>query len=67
MVVDKSVGENYISNNKDLMLIGTLSGEPKAIAVGKKYPKLLEKVNIALSGMLEDGTISNLKEKYGVK
>ena len=67
MVVDKSVGDNYVSNNKDLMLIGILSGEPKAIAVGKKYPELLGKINTALGAMLKDGTISNLKEKYGVK
>ncbi len=67
MVVDKSVGDNYVSNNDDLMLIGTLSGEPKAIAVGKKYPELLGKVNVALSKMIKDGTISNLKEKYGGK
>lgn len=67
MVVDKSVGDNYVSNNNDLMLIGILSGEPKAIAVGKKYPELLGKINIALGAMLKDGTISNLKEKYGVK
>ncbi|HAS79617.1 MAG TPA: basic amino acid ABC transporter substrate-binding protein [Fusobacteriaceae bacterium] len=67
MVVDKSVGDNYITNNEDLMIIGTLAGEPKAIAVGKKYPELLKNVNVALTSMLEDGTISNLKEKYGVK
>lgn len=66
MVVDKSVGDNYVSHNKDLMLIGTLAGEPKAIAVNKKYPELLEKVNTALSEMLKDGTISNLRKKYGV-
>lgn len=66
IVVDKSVGDNYISKNKDLMLIGTLSGEPKAIAVNKKNKELLVKINNALNEMLEDGTISNLRKKYGV-
>lgn len=66
MVVDKSVAENYISKNNDLVLIGTMSGEPKAIAVNKNSPELLKRINIHLNEMLNDGTIDRLRNKYGV-
>ena len=66
IVVDESVAENYLANNDDLTLIGYHEGEPKAIAFNKDDVEFLEKFNKTLEGMLEDGTINNLRKKYGV-
>ena len=66
IVVDKSVADNYLKSNSDLMIIGYQSGENKSIAVNKKDTKLLEKINTSLKEMLDDGTIDNLKVKYGI-
>lgn len=66
IVVDESVANSYLNGNSELMLIGFQEGEPKAVAFNKDDTKLLEKFDKVLKEMLEDGTIDNLRKKYGV-
>lgn len=66
IVVDESVANSYLNGNPELMLIGFQEGEPKAVAFNKEDTELLEKFNKVLKEMLEDGTIDNLRKKYGV-
>ena len=66
IVLDESVANEYVKNNPDLILVGILEGEPKAIALSKNE-KEYEKINEALVELVNDGTIEKLKEKYKVK
>ena len=40
--------------------------EKYALAISKKYPELFEKIESALTELLEDGTIDDLKRKWGL-
>lgn len=40
--------------------------EKYALAISKKYPELFEKIESALVELLEDGTIDDLKKKWGL-
>ncbi len=40
--------------------------EKYALAISKKYPELFEKIESALTEILEDGTIDDLKKKWGL-
>ncbi len=40
--------------------------EKYALAISKKYPELYEKIESALTEVLEDGTIDDLKRKWGL-
>ncbi|MCQ8212737.1 transporter substrate-binding domain-containing protein [Cetobacterium somerae] len=66
IVLDESVADEYVKNNPDLILVGILEGEPKAIALSKNE-KEYEKINEVLIQLVNDGTIEKLKEKYKVK
>lgn len=66
IVLDESVAVKFVENNLELMLVGALEGEPKAIAFNKDDTELMEKFNKALQELIDDGTIQKLREKYGV-
>lgn len=66
MVLDESVSEKYIQNNPELMLVGVMNGEPKAIAFNKDNTELPKEFTKVIEEMLADGTIEALKEKYGI-
>lgn len=66
IVLDESVAVKFVENNPELMLVGALEGEPKAIAFNKDDTALMEKFNKALQELIDDGTIQKLREKYGV-
>ena len=66
IVLDESVAVKFVENNPELMLVGALEGEPKAIAFNKDDTELMEKFNKALQELIGDGTIQKLREKYGV-
>lgn len=53
---------------KDDYTIATLPGvtESYALAVSKKYPELLQRINATLTEMKEDGTIADFKRKWGI-
>lgn len=40
--------------------------EKYALAISKKYPELFEKIESALTEIVEDGTIDDLKKKWGL-
>jgi ABC-type amino acid transport substrate-binding protein len=40
--------------------------EKYALAISKKYPELFEKIESALVELLEDGTVEDLKKKWGL-
>lgn len=66
MVVDESVAQKFIDKNPELVMIGTLEGEPKAVAFNKDDTELAEKFSKVIEEMLNDGTIENLRKQYGV-
>lgn len=66
IVLDESVAVKFVENNPELMFVGALKGEPKAIAFNKDDTGLMEKFNKALQELIDDGTIQKLREKYGV-
>jgi len=67
IVMDESVAKKYAEANKeDLIYVGAVEGEPKAIAFNKKSTELQEKINKALQELIDDGTVEKLKEKYGI-
>lgn len=66
MVLDESVAVKYVEKNPELVFVGTLTGEPKAIAFNKDEKELAEKFSKVLNEMLEDGTIAQLREKYNI-
>ena len=47
-------------------MVGTLEGEPKAVAFNKDDTELAEKFSKVIEEMLNDGTIENLRKQYGV-
>lgn len=66
MVLDESVSEKYVENNPELILVGTLEGEPKAIAFNKEDTEFTEEFSKTIEEMLADGTIAALREKYNL-
>ena len=66
MVLDESVAQKFIDKNPELVMIGTLEGEPKAVAFNKDDTELAEKFSKVIEEMLNDGTIENLRKQYGV-
>ena len=66
MVLDESVAKKFVENNDDLVLVGSLAGEPKAIAFNKDEKELKDTFNKAIEELLKDGTVEELKEKYGL-
>lgn len=64
VVVDESVGINFIKNNSNLDIVGTFEGDHKAIAVSKEKTELLDTINTALEELLADGTIENILNKH---
>ena len=66
MVLDESVAQKFIDKNPELVMVGTLEGEPKAVAFNKDDTELAEKFSKVIEEMLNDGTIENLRKQYGV-
>ncbi len=66
IVLDESVAIKFVENNSEFVLVGSLEGEPKAIAFNKDDTELMEKFNKALQELIDEGTIQKLREKYGV-
>ncbi|WP_300330490.1 transporter substrate-binding domain-containing protein [Fusobacterium sp.] len=64
MVLDESVAKKFVEKNKDLVIVGNLTGEPKAIAFNKDEKDLKETFDKAIEELLKDGTIEKLKVKY---
>ena len=66
MVLDESVAKKFVENNQELVIVGNLTGEPKAIAFNKDSKELKEKYDKVIDEMLKDGTVAKLKKKYGL-
>lgn len=67
IVMDESVAKKYAeANSEDLIYVGAVEGEPKAIGFNKSNNELKEKVDKAIQELLDDGTIEKMKEKYGI-
>lgn len=64
VLVDESVGVNFVKNNSKLEVIGTFDGDHKAIAISKDKVELLDTINEALEELLADGTIDNILNNY---
>ena len=65
VVLDSETALNYIENNKGIKLAeGKGELEEYAIAISKKNTELLEKINLAIKELKEDGTYDTLLKKY---
>ena len=65
VVLDSETALNYIKNNKGIKLAeGKGELEEYAIAISKKNTELLEKINLAIKELKEDGTYDTLLKKY---
>ena len=66
ILLDESVAQKYIENNPEIKSIGVATGESKAMAFNKNDEELKNKIDTELKKMIDDGTVQNLKEKYGI-
>ncbi len=65
VVIDNNPAEVFVANNPGLRILDTeYVIEDYAIAINKKNTALLEKVNVALKELTEDGTIQSILDKY---
>ena len=65
VVIDREPALSFVALNEGLVILPTeYVIEEYAIAVGKENTELLEKINIALSELKEDGTIQSILDKY---
>lgn len=66
MVLDESVATKFVEKNSELILVGVMEGEPKAVAFNKDDAELCEKFNKVIEEMLQDGTIEKLRAQYSI-
>lgn len=65
VVIDNEPAKAYVAANEGLKILETsYVTEEYAIAVSKDNPELLEKINTALSELIEDGTVQTIVDKY---
>lgn len=65
IMIDQQTGENYLSNDSALKKIeAPYVEEEYAIAIRKNNKELLNKINIAIREMQNDGTIKEIVNKY---
>ena len=66
VVVDSMVAIDYVNNNPDTFKITSaqLTNEPLGIAVGKGNQDLVDQLNDIIAEMHNDGTLTQLSEKY---
>lgn len=65
VLFDNPVNASFTSEHKDVKVVGgLLTGEYYGIAVSKKKPELLDKINDGLAKIKEDGTYDKLFKKY---
>lgn len=67
VVIDSATAEKYVSDNEGLKIVEdeeAFGAEEYAIAVQKGNTELLDTINTAIEGMLEDGTIAELSAQY---
>lgn len=67
VVIDSATAEQYIKDNDGLKIVEDAEAfekEEYGVAVKKGNTELLEKINAALTKMLEDGTIAKLSAQY---
>ena len=65
VIIDDNPARSFVEKNEGLMILPTeYTREEYAIAISKDNPELLEKVNGALTELIEDGTVAAIIEKY---
>lgn len=67
VVIDSATAEQYIKDNDGLKIVEDAEAfekEEYGVAVKKGNTELLDKINAALTKMLEDGTIAKLSAQY---
>src|SRR3546814_20599046 len=65
VVFDNPVNVNFKVQHKNVKIVGSLlTGEYYGIAVTKKEPELLKKINDGLAKIKKDGPYDNLLDKY---
>lgn len=65
VIIDKAPAQEYVKANPGLTLLeGNWVEEQYAIGIDKGNTELLEKVNAALSELIEDGTVQKIIDKY---
>ena len=65
VIIDNEPAKAFVADSEDLEILDTAYAEEQyAIAISKKNPELLEKINKALAELTEDGTIQKIVDKY---
>jgi len=67
VVLDSATSQKYVNDNEGLKIVEDASAfesEEYAIAVKKGNTELLDKINAAISEMLDDGTVAELGAQY---
>lgn len=65
VLFDNPVNSNFKAQHKDVKIVGgLLTGEYYGIAISKKKPDLVKKINDGLEKIKEDGTYKELFKKY---
>lgn len=65
ILLDKEPAKAIVANNTGLKILETeYAVEDYAIAIGKDNTELLDKINTALTGLINDGTVQNIIDKY---
>jgi len=71
-VIAKSSANQFFDKHGDLAFNAVeipdeAAGESYSLAISKKYPELLDKIQSALDEMEKDGTIQSLKNKWNIR
>ncbi len=67
VVIDSATAQKYVGDNEGLTIVedaDAFEAEEYGVAVAKGNTELLNAINTAIQGMLDDGTISELAVKY---
>lgn len=64
VITDFLTGKEAIASGLDVVDKGMIDRSEQAVAVGKDNPELLNAINDALDVLREDGTLTELSEKY---
>ena len=64
VITDFLTGKEAIASDLDIVDKEMIERSEQAVAVGKDHPELLDAINEALETLIEDGTLTELSEKY---
>ena len=65
VIIDNEPAKNFVAGNEGLKILDTeYAVEDYAACLNKENDELLTKVNEAIAGLKEDGTLQEIMDKY---